>query len=114
MNTSGLSLEILEAAAREIVEQALYYREQSPDTSLEQRWDTAVNQAISSLFSMPERGSRCQFQSPELQSMRWIPISGFPEHIVIYVHLPDERIVRIVHVLHGARNLNAYFKNATE
>jgi len=107
--THGLSLEILAAAAQEIVDQASYYREESPDSSLDSKWDHAVSQTVQSLLTMPERGSRCNFQLPELREMRWIPISGFPKHIVFYLFLAEERVVRVVHVMHGARDLEAFF-----
>jgi hypothetical protein len=83
--TSGLSLEILDAASQEIIGQALYYREASPDSSLDLKWDHAVGQTVRSILSMQERGSRCNFSSPELEGMRWIPIAGFPKHIVFYL-----------------------------
>jgi len=37
--------------------------------------------------------------------MRWIPIEGFPQHLVFYRFDPQLRIVLIVNVLHGARDL---------
>ncbi len=109
-----VSLDILAEASREIINQALYYREESPDSGLEAQWDDAVGQTIWSLLSMPERGSRCNFQSPELQGMRWIPVPGFPKHIVFYLFVTEERVVRIVHVLHGARDLEAFFDGDSE
>ena len=41
--------------------------------------------------------------------MRWIPIPGFPKHIVFYLFLAEKRVVRVVHVMHGARDLEAFF-----
>ena len=106
-----LSLEISDAAAQEIINQALYYREESPDSSLEQRWDNAVNQTVQSLLSMPERGSPCHFQSSDLPDMRWVSVAGFSKHIVVYVLRAKERVVHVVHILHGARDLEAFFDN---
>lgn len=112
--THNLFLDILDEASQEIIDQALYYREESPDSDLETQWDHAVSQAIGSLLTMPERGSRCNFQSPELQGMRWIPVSGFPKHIVFYLIVAEERVVRIVHILHGARDLEAFLDGNSE
>ena len=107
--THGLSLEILDDAAQEIIDQALYYREESPDSSVDLKWDHAVSQTIQSLLTMPGRGARCNFQSPELREMRWLPIAGFPKHIVFYIFAAEKHVVRIVHVIHGARDLKAFF-----
>ncbi len=109
-----LSLDLLDEASQEILNQASYYREESPDSTIEAQWDHAVSQAIRSLLSMPERGSRCNFLSPELRGMRWIPVPGFPRHIVFYLFLAEERVVRIVHILHGARDLEAFFDGNSE
>lgn len=56
--TRRLSLEILDAASQEIIDQASYYREESPDSSLDLKWDHAVSLTIQSLLTVPERGSR--------------------------------------------------------
>jgi len=107
--THSLSLEILDAAAQEIIDQASYYREEAPDSSLDLKWDREVSQTIQSLLTMPERGARCNFQSPELREMRWLPIAGFPQHIVFYIFAAEKRVVRVVHVIHGARDLETFF-----
>ncbi len=104
----SISLEISEEAAQAIVDQALYYREQSPDTALEAKWDDAVTQTVLSLLQMPDRGSICRFRSPSLHGMRRIPVPGFPKHLVFYLFVREEHIVRIVHVLHGARDLETF------
>jgi plasmid stabilization system protein ParE len=112
--THSLALEIVDAASQEILDQASYYREESPGSHIEAQWDHAVSQAIRSLLSMPERGAHCNFQSPELREMRWIPIPGFPRHLVFYLFLAEDRVVRIVHILHGARDLEAFFDGNSE
>ena len=99
-----IELRISEAAARSIVEQADYY-EQNANLSLAQRWEGAVDQAVNSLLSLPERGAPCCFRSPALAGLRWIFIPGFPKHMVFYRYLPQEQAILIIQVLHGARNL---------
>ena len=99
-----IGLRISELAALSIVEQANYYM-QASNRDLAQRWEEAVDQAMQSLLSSPERGAPCRFRSPALAGMRWIFVPGFRKHMVFYRFLHQESAVRIVQVLHGARNL---------
>ncbi len=99
-----MELRVSEAAAVSIVEQADYYR-QASDLALAQRWESAAERAVHSLLSWPERGTLCRFRSPSLAGLRWICISGFSKHMVFYRHLPQERAILIVQILHGARDL---------
>jgi plasmid stabilization system protein ParE len=99
-----IELRISEAATLSIVEQADYYQ-QAADLALAQRWETAVEQAVNSLLSCPERGALCRFRSPALSGLRWIFIPGFPKHMIFYRYLLKSQAILIVHVLHGARDL---------
>lgn len=51
-----IELRISEAAALSIVEQADYYQ-QAADLALAQRWEAAVDQAVHTLLTWPERGA---------------------------------------------------------
>ena len=99
-----IELRVSEATALSIVEQADYYQQVS-DFDLVQKWDAAVDQAVRSLLSLPERGSLGRHRSPALVGLRWILVPGFPKHMVFYRYLPQENAILIVQVLHGARNL---------
>jgi len=55
MSPGRLKLKVLHIAAAEIKEQANFYRERS-GAPLAARWRTAVNEAMRSLRSLPERG----------------------------------------------------------
>ena len=99
-----IELRISEAATLSIVEQADYY-EQAADLALAQRWESAVEQAVNSLLSWPERGTPCRFRSPALTGLRWIFIPGFPKHMIFYRYLLQSQAILVVHVLHGARDL---------
>lgn len=101
-----IELRISEAAARSMVEQADYYLEVS-DAALAQRWEEAVDRATHSLLNLPERGAPCRFRSPALAGLRWIFVPGFPKHMVFYRFLPDEAVIRIVQMLHGARSFES-------
>jgi plasmid stabilization system protein ParE len=87
-----------------VIEQADYYLQVS-DLALAQRWEKAVDQAVLSLLTWPERGSLCRFRSRALVGLRWVFVPGFPKHLVFYRYLPEEAVVHIVQVLHGARDL---------
>ena len=101
-----IDLRVSEAASLAILEQAEYYRQVSDD-ALALRWEAAVDQAARSLLAMPERGSRCRLLAPELSGLRWVPVPGFPKHMIFYRFEPDSDTILIVHVLHGARDLQA-------
>jgi plasmid stabilization system protein ParE len=98
-----MQLRVSEAAALSVIDQADYYR-QASDSSLADRWEKAVDQAMRALLLQPERGTSCRFREMTLREMRWIPIPGFPRHMIFYRYLPAEQAVVIVHVLHGARD----------
>ncbi|MGA9670322.1 MAG: type II toxin-antitoxin system RelE/ParE family toxin [Terracidiphilus sp.] len=97
-------LRISEAAALSIVEQADYYQ-QASDFATIQQWEEAVDNAMRSLLTLPERGAPCRFRTPALAGLRWIFVPGFPKHMVFYRYLSQESAIRVVHVLHGSRNL---------
>jgi plasmid stabilization system protein ParE len=99
-----IELRISEAASLSIVEQADYYQ-QNADLALAQRWEQSVDLAVNSLLNLPERGAPCRFRSPALAGLRWIFVPGFPKHMVFYRYLHEEQAILIVHVMHGARNL---------
>jgi plasmid stabilization system protein ParE len=106
MGPTRIGIQLTEIAARAIVNQADYYASQQDET-LASRWDKAVSRAIDSLLKMPERGSLCYFQPGKLKMLRRISVPGFPQHLVFYQYMLEERAVRIVHVLHGARDIEA-------
>lgn len=100
-----IELRISEAAALSIVEQADYYQ-QAENMALALRWEAAVNQAVRSLLTRPQRGTPCRFRALSLAQMRWIIVPGFPKHLVFYRYLAQEQTLLIVQVLHGARNID--------
>ncbi|WP_446745250.1 type II toxin-antitoxin system RelE/ParE family toxin [Silvibacterium acidisoli] len=103
------TLQITTAAASAIVEQADFYDGRSD--SIAHKWEEAVHAAIRSLLTMPDRGARCHFTHPQLQAMRRIPVPGFPQHLIFYRHIREENLVLIVHVLHGARDIEELLGN---
>jgi plasmid stabilization system protein ParE len=101
-----IELGFSEAAARAIVEQSDYYRD-AGDLQLADRWEAAAEEAAQSLTKLPERGAPCRFRGLSLANLRWIFVPGFPKHMLFYRWLPQEQRIVIVHVIHGARNLES-------
>jgi plasmid stabilization system protein ParE len=104
-----IELRISEAAALSIIEQADYYQ-QAEDLALAQRWEDAVDLAIHSLLTWPERGTPSRFRSADLTDLRWVRVPGFPKHMVFYRYLECEKAIRIVQIMHGARDLETLLK----
>jgi plasmid stabilization system protein ParE len=107
------TLRLTEAAALSIVEQSDYYLQQSGE-ALALRWESAVDDALRSLLQMPERGARCHLKASQLVGVRWIPLVGFPKYMVFYRYVADESIVHILHLLHGAQEIEFIFGSGRE
>lgn len=101
---SDFALDILPAAIRNTEEQAAFYSNAS-GIGLEQRWRAAVNNAVDSLQTMPERGALWQTKRSSLKGVRWIPIVGFPKHMIFYRVDLIRTTVLVLNVLHGARDI---------
>ena len=106
MSPGQLKFKVLRLAAQEILEQASFYESRSGAT-LAARWRTAVNEAIRSLRSHPERGNLVGLDSSILRDIRHLPIEGFPKHLVFYRFDAATSTVIILRVLHGARDIPA-------
>ncbi len=106
-----IELRISEAAAHSIVEQADYYI-QSSNTEMARRWEESVDEAVKSLLLTPERGTLCRFRLAALKGLRWVFVPGFPKHMVFYLFIPENSVLRIVQVLHGARDIETILGEA--
>jgi plasmid stabilization system protein ParE len=71
--------------------------------------DVTFNRSIRStadrLAEMPGLGSPYESDHPNLSVLRVQPVTGFPNHLIFYHEWG--RSMRVVAVLHGARNLDA-------
>jgi plasmid stabilization system protein ParE len=93
-------------ASDAIIEQASYYTSRESQ-ALADRWEAAVRGALARLPSVAALGPRCNFKHPELKNVRRIPVPGFPRHLIFYQDLPDQALIRVVLVVHGARDIEA-------
>ena len=104
MTTRGFVLRISAQANRHTKEQAAYYRSESGEP-LASRWRLAVGTTIRSLRTLPERGPIWRCDARFQHGLRWIPVEGFPKHLVFYRIDDAAHAVSIIDVLHGARDL---------
>jgi toxin ParE1/3/4 len=63
---------------------------------------------IHSLAEMPEIGGLRELSNSALANLRCWPVHGFPNHIIYY--MPIRNGVKILRVLHGARDAERIFK----
>ena len=57
------------------------------------------------LEAMPGMGRRYETDNARLQDLRVWPVKGFPNHLIFYRATPNG--IEVVHVLHGARDLDS-------
>lgn len=57
------------------------------------------------LAQMPRLGRLCGFRRPSLRRVRGWPVKGFANWLIFYLPLRDG--VEILHVLHGARDVES-------
>jgi len=87
--------------------QAYYYgTEASPE--LGHRFLVAAHDTFALLATQPEMGWRCRTKHPGLEELRVFPVNGFERILILY--RPDPRGVEILRVVHGSRNLQAFFR----
>ncbi|HVC80627.1 MAG TPA: type II toxin-antitoxin system RelE/ParE family toxin [Chloroflexota bacterium] len=102
---------IVHSAARSDVIDIAYYIAEDSLTAAD-RFVEAVDAAYSRLADMPEIGAAREYGDPALKGMRMWPVPGSPKHLIFYRATATE--VRIVRVLHGARDLARIFHQGEE
>jgi len=71
------------------------------------RFIDAIDAAYRRLSEMPGVGALRDYANPRFTGMRMWPVTGFEKYLIFY-QSTDEQI-RIIRVLHGARDLTAIF-----
>ncbi len=71
--------------------------------SLADRFAMAVEKTSKRLARMPRIGSLWDSKNTRLSEVRFFPVEKFPNHIVF--HRPIEGGIELLHVLHGASDL---------
>jgi plasmid stabilization system protein ParE len=102
---NGVELRLTDVALNDIQGQADWYELRSGQC-LATRWEYEVS-ALIRIEKNPRSGVKCRFSAEELQSIRRMPITGFPKHLIFY--RVEDREIRILRVVHGARDLETLF-----
>lgn len=90
-------------AKHDLAVQAAYLRQESPPSAI--RFLEAAEKTFEELAAMPGLGAVEDFSVPQLQGLRCWKIRGFEKVLVFY--LPIDRGIRVMRVLHGARDIPA-------
>jgi toxin ParE1/3/4 len=69
----------------------------------------AIEEVSSLLSATPEIGSPRYFSHPELQGLRFLPLRKFENYLLFYRARKDEKMIEIVRIVHGARDLPRLF-----
>jgi toxin ParE1/3/4 len=95
-------------ARRDILSNAEYLEEQGGlETAL--RFLDATQKTFEALARMPKIGALCVFRSPVLRNLRRWPVKGFENWLIFYQ--PRRNGVEIVHLIHGARDIESLFED---
>ncbi|HEY1211119.1 MAG TPA: type II toxin-antitoxin system RelE/ParE family toxin [Terracidiphilus sp.] len=94
-------------ARRDILSNAEYLEEQG-GLETAQRFLDATQKTFEALARMPKVGAVCAFRSPVLRRIRRWPVKGFENWLIFY--LPRRNGVEIVHLIHGARDIESLFE----
>jgi toxin ParE1/3/4 len=80
-------------------------RRDRPQTA--KRFLQAAAKAFRKLLRFPDLGVSLGISNPELKGLRVSPINSFENFVIFYRTLVDG--IEIVHVLHGARDIETVF-----
>ena len=99
------SVWITPRAHRDIVELATFIGRENLQAA--DRFFDQVDQLCDLLATTPMVGSHFSVANPRLQGMRVLQVPTFPNHLAFF--MPVDGGVRVVRVLHGARDFSAVF-----
>ena len=102
-------LGISPAAAADIDDAALYIAARNLSAGL--RFYDAVDVTVREIAQHPRRWPLFETNVTQLQDLRRRSVKGFPNYLVFYRY--DERLVLIVRVIHGARDLPKILRGET-
>ena len=91
-------------ARRDILSNAEYLEEHGGVETAE-RFLVATRGTFEALAKMPKLGVLCTFRSPALRRLRRWPVKGFENWLIFYQ--PKRNGVEIVHLIHGARDIES-------
>ena len=89
----------------DVINIAYYIAENSLAQS--NRFFDAVEKGYKQIAGTPGAGAPRDYGNPKYAGMRMFPVPGFPKYLIFY-RVVGERL-QILHVLHGAQDLDASF-----
>lgn len=104
-----LELIIAPSARADLLAQWSYFADEVGNPDLGDRFVACAELTFRHLVETPGLGRPRKFRSPQARNIQSWRVDDFPRHLIFYRARPDERIVEIIRVLHGARHLEALF-----
>ena len=95
-----------EQAKRDLEEIFVFLGERDLDTGLD--FLLAAEQTFDLLARMPHLGSKRNFRARQLPGLRQFPVKSYADFLIFYQ--PVIGGVEIIRVLHGKRDLKAFFE----
>jgi toxin ParE1/3/4 len=95
-------------ARQELEDIAVYIGAHLPSAA--RRFLDAAELAYAMLARIPEIGSRWHSETPRFRGLRFLPIPRYPNYVIFCRPLVDG--LEILHILHGARDLQAILEAA--
>ena len=84
--------------------------DESPERAA--RFYAAYKETRAFLHQYPEAGQRCPFTHPRLSNLRWKEVRDFDQYLIFTDY--DGEAIKIVRVLHAARNIQALLEEEME
>jgi len=91
----------------ELVNISFYIAQDNEDAA--QRFLDACNETFKFLASNTNVGTVRKFRDSSLRDVRMWRVKGFEKYLIFYQPLSDG--IKILHVVHGARNYNQLFED---
>ena len=92
-------------AERDLLLIFVYLGERNLDAA--ERFLIAIEEDLKRLADMPGMGTLREFKNPTLKGVRSLPVSGFSNYLMLFRATESE--LQLIHVVHGARDLDAMF-----
>ena len=99
-------------AVRDVVEIADYLATLRTSLEAGHRFYDAVDRTFRRLARMPRIGSLWGDEGPDLEEVRFFPVTRFRRYLVFY--RPVEGGIEILRVLHGARDLRRILRGGDD
>ncbi len=93
------------ARARRDILSSAEYLEEHGGVEIAERFLDATQSTFEALARIPKLGVLCAFRKPALRRLRRWPVKGFENWLIFYQ--PRRNGVEIVHLIHGARDIES-------